>query len=53
MRMPRCWVLHIGPGHRVNTCVEVRWCWLEQWRRRQVEAGHIILGVYREKLRSK
>lgn len=44
------WVLWIGPGHRIPTCVEVPATWLASYRRRVIGEwrGH-VLGVYRWK----
>lgn len=42
------WVLWIGPGHRIATCVEVPIGWLVAYRNRVVTEWHgRVLGVYR------
>lgn len=45
------WVLWIGPGHRVHTCVSMPKRWVEAYRRRVVrEWDGRIVAVYRSKL---
>lgn len=45
------WVLWIGPGHRVYTCVSMPKCWVAAYRKRVVtEWGGRIVAVYRSKL---
>jgi hypothetical protein len=42
------WVLWIGPGDGIATCVEVPALWLRQYRKRVVgEWGGRVLGGYR------
>jgi hypothetical protein len=46
------WVLWIGPGHRIATCVQVPAAWLANYRRRAIgEWRGRILGVYRPKFK--
>lgn len=45
-RDPNVWVLWIGPGHRIATCVEVPEAWLAMYRRRVTNEWR-GRGVYR------
>lgn len=48
--MGEAFVLWIGPGHRVPTCVGVPMEWLKSYRARVVnEWRGVILAVYRPK----
>lgn len=46
--MSQSWVLWIGLGHRIATCVQVPDAWLAGYRKRVVgEWRGKVLGVYR------
>lgn len=51
--MRKVFVLWIGPGHRVKTCVSVPVGWLQAYRNRVVrEWKGVVLAVYRPKYTS-